>query len=126
MKKAIITLGTLLLVLCVPLTMSGQMNRTLETKVADILAQLPTKNLSHSDKLMKEIMSLDEDGILQFTDMLVPLGTGDDTNARYAVQSLAVYAGGLKSKIEDNVVEKTLLKAIAKASNNEVKTFLIG
>ena len=125
MKKAIITLGTLLLVLCVPLNMSGQRHRTLETKVADILAQLPTKDLNRSDKLMQEILSLDEDGILQFTDMLVPLGTGDDTNARYAVQSLAIYAGGLKSKIGDNVVEQTLLKAITKANNNEVKTFLI-
>lgn len=125
MNKAIITLGTLLLVLCVPITMSGQINRTLETKVADILAQLPTKDLNHSDTLMKEIMSLNEAGILQFTDMLVPLGTGDDTSARYAVQSLAIYAGGLKSKIGDNIVEQTILKAIAKANSNEVKTFLI-
>ena len=93
MKKAIITLGTLLLVLVVPLNMSSQINRTLETKVADIWLKLPTKDLNHSDNLMKEIISLDMDGILQFTDMLIPLGTGNDTNARYAVQSLAVYAG---------------------------------
>lgn len=125
MKKAIITLSTLLLVLCVPLNVFGQMNRTLETKVADILAQLPTKDLNHSDNLMKEIISLDLDGILQFSDMLVPLGTGDDTNARYAVQSLAIYAGGLKSKVEDNIVEQALLNALKKARNNEVKTFLI-
>ena len=125
MKKAIITLGTLLLVLGVPLTVFGQINRTLETKVVDILAQLPTKDLNHSDKLMQEVMSLGEDGILQFTDMLVPLGTGDDTNARYAIQSLAIYAGGIKSKIENNIVEQALLKAITKANNNEVKTFLI-
>ncbi len=125
MKKAIITFGTLFLILCVPFNISGQINRTLETKVADVLAQLPTKDFNHSDKLMKEIMSLGEDGILQFTDMLVPLGTGDDTSARYAIQSLAIYAGGLKSKIGDNVVEQVLLKAIAKANNDEIKTFLI-
>mgnify|MGYP000138515872 CR=1 FL=1 len=125
MKKAIITLGTLILVLCVPLNLSAQINRTLETKVVDILAQFPTKNLGHSDKLMKEIMSLDVKGILQFTDMLVPLGTGDDTNVRYAIQSLAIYAGGMQSKIENNVVEQAILKALQKTNNQEVKTFLI-
>lgn len=125
MKKAIITLGTVLFICCMPLYTYSQMNRTLETKVADILAQFPTKDLKHSDKLMQEILTLDEAGILQFTDMLVPLGTGNDTNARYAIQSLAIYAGGLNKTIGNNVAEQALLKAIAKAKNNEVKTFLI-
>ncbi len=125
MKKAIITLSTVFFICCMPLYTYSQINRTLETKVADILAQFPTKDLKHSDKLMREIIALDEAGILQFTDMLVPLGTGDDTNARYAIQSLAIYAGGLNDKIGNNVAEQALLKAIAKASNNEVKTFLI-
>ncbi len=125
MKKAIITLGTVLFICCMPLYTYSQMNRTLETKVADILAQFPTKDLKHSDKLMTEIIALDEAGILQFTDMLVPLGTGDDTNARYAIQSLAIYAGGLNKTVGSNVAEQALLKAIAKANHNEVKTFLM-
>ncbi|MEC3907039.1 DUF1080 domain-containing protein [Tamlana sp. 2201CG12-4] len=125
MKKAIIILGTVLFICCMPLSIYSQMNRTLETKVADILAQFPTKDLKHSDKLMKEIMTLDTEGILQFTDMLVPLGSGDDTNARYAIQSLAIYAGGLNNKIGSNVAEQALLQAIEKAGHQEVKTFLI-
>ena len=33
------------------LTISAQDNRTLDTKVADILMQLPTEDLGHSDRL---------------------------------------------------------------------------
>ncbi|SKB25000.1 protein of unknown function [Maribacter arcticus] len=125
MKKAIITFSTFLLMLCASLNVQGQINRTLETKVADILAQLPTKELKHSDKLMEEIIGLGAEGILQFTNMLVPLGTGDDTKARYAIQSLAIYSGGKQGKITGGVVEQALLKALKNTSNDEVKTFLI-
>ena len=125
MKKAIITFSTFLLMLGVSLNVQGQINRTLETKVADILAQLPTKELKHSDKLMEEIIGLGAEGILQFTNMLVPLGTGDDTKARYAIQSLAIYSGGKQSKISGGIVEQALLKALKSASHDEVKTFLM-
>jgi HEAT repeat protein len=74
---------------------------------------------------MEEIIGLEEKGILRFCDMLVPLGTGDDTKARFAIQSLAVYSGGKKSTIENDLVENTLLQAVESASNEEVKTFLI-
>lgn len=107
-------------------TISAQDNRTLDTKVADILMQLPTADLGHSDHLMQEIIDLGEDGILKITEKLVPLGSGNDTKARYAVQSVAIYSGGQQSKIKNSVVENALLKALESSSNNEVKTFLIG
>ncbi|RAJ10075.1 uncharacterized protein DUF1080 [Arenibacter echinorum] len=107
------------------LAISAQDNRTLDTKVADILMQLPTEDLGHSDRLMQEIIDLGEDGILKITDKLVPLGTGDDTKARYAIQSVAIYSGGEESKIQNGVVENALLNALGSASNNEVKTFLM-
>ena len=126
MKRiTIIAISTFLIALCSIHPAIGQINRTLETKVVDILAQLPTEDYDHSNKLMEEIIGLEEEGILRFCDMLVPLGTGDDTKARFAIQSLAVYSGGKKSIIENNLVENTLLKAINRASNEEVKTFLI-
>ncbi|MCM4151752.1 DUF1080 domain-containing protein [Arenibacter sp. N53] len=107
------------------LTISAQDNRTLDTKVADILMQLPTEDLGHSDRLMQEIIDLGEKGILKFTEKLVPLGSGDDTKARYAIQSVAIYSGGLQSKIQNSVVENALLKALESSSNKEVKTFIM-
>src|SRR5690606_41073920 len=64
-----------------------------------------------------------EKGVLKFTDMLVPLGTGDDTKTRYAVQGAAIYSG--RSNVQNGVVENALLEALEKASDKEVKTFLI-
>lgn len=107
------------------LAISAQDNRTLDTKVADILMQLPTEDLEHSDRLMQEIMDLDQNGILKITDKLVPLGSGDDTRARYAIQSVAIYSGGKLPKIENGLVENTFITALESATNNEVKTFLM-
>lgn len=118
------TLGVLLLFIS-SIAINAQDNRTLDTKVADILAQLPTEDLEHSDRLMREMIGLGTNGILKFTDMLVPLGTGNDTKARYAVQSAAVYSGRSRSDIKNGTVENALLIALDKASDMEVKTFLI-
>ena len=111
-RTTIIAISTLLLALSTINPAIGQINRTLETKVVDILAQLPTKDYTYSNKIMEEIIGLETAGILRLCDMLVPLGTGDDTKVRFAIQSLAVYSGGKKSTIENNLVENTLLKAI--------------
>ncbi|WP_026810426.1 DUF1080 domain-containing protein [Arenibacter latericius] len=117
-------IGVLLLFISTQVV-NAQDNRTLDTKVADILAQLPAEDLGHSDRLMQEIIGLGEEGILKFTDMLIPLGTGNDTKARYAVNSLAIYNGGVQPTIQNGVVENAILKALDKASDKEVKTFLI-
>lgn len=120
MKRIQYHITTLFLLFALQISI-GQINRTLETKVVDILAQFPTKDLEHSDKLMQEILELGTEGIQKFHERIVPLGTGDDTQARYAVHSLAVYAG----KHRAAVVEKTLLSALEKAQHKEVKTFFI-
>ncbi|MCF6296985.1 MAG: DUF1080 domain-containing protein [Flavobacteriaceae bacterium] len=125
MKTIIITLSVFLLVLCTTTDAVAQINRTLETKVADILAQLPTKNLAHSDKLMQQIINLKSEGVLQFCDMLVPPGAGNDTKARFAIESVAIYSGGRENTINNSVVEDALLKAIEKASNPQIRAFLI-
>ena len=125
MNRIKIKLGLVLLLICTSVSVSAQINRTLDTKVADILAQLPTGNLGHSDKLMQEIIDLKTEGVLKFCDLIVPLGTGDDTKARFAIESVAVYSGGLNTVIENSAVEDALLQAIQNATNNEVKTFYI-
>ena len=125
MRKTIINISALFIFLCTSNILTGQINRTLETKVADILAQLPTKDLEHSDRLMEEIIGLGTEGILQFSDKLVPLGSGNDTQARYAIESVAIYSGGKTPSITGGIVENALLKALEKASDNEIKTFLI-
>ena len=125
MKKIIITVGILFLIFGSYTKSYGQINRTTETAVADILAQLPTNDLEHSNKLMQEIIELKAEGILLFCDRLVPAGTGDDTKARFAIQSLAVYSGGQQDNIENSLVEDALLTALENSKETDVKKFLI-
>jgi len=125
MKNTILNIGAFLILLCVIPNVSAQINRTLETKVADVLAQMPTKNQNHCNKLMQEIIDLKSEGILQFCDMLIPAGTGNDYQVRFALNSLAIYAGGLEKNIKENLVEKSLLLALQKETDIEIKFFLI-
>lgn len=103
----------------------AQDKRTLATKVADVLAQFPAQNMEYADQLVKQIIESGDQGIAAFCDMLVPAGTGDDTQARYAIESLAVYSAVPGRESARSLVASSLLKAIKKANDNEVKDFLI-
>lgn len=117
----------LLFLIVISLTKSAQAqeNRTLETKVADILAQYPTKSNEHADQLSQKIINLGGSGISQFIDMLVPQGQGNDTQVRYAIGSLAQYSAAPGYEKERALVEKALLKSIKKETDNEIRAFLI-
>ncbi len=121
-KKYLLILSV---IFCLTQTIEAQINRTLNTKVADILAQMPTNDVQQAHKAMQQIIDLDEPGILAFCDLLVPVGTGNDTQVRYALQTLAAYSGGLEPEIKNNLVETAFIQAIEQSDNNEVKTFLI-
>lgn len=103
----------------------AQDNRTLETKVADILAQFPAQSFDHTNKLMAQMLETGAPGIAKFCDLLVPPGTGNDVQARFALESLARYAGAPEHQNDRTLVESSLLTALNKASDKEVKAFLI-
>lgn len=103
----------------------SQDKRTLDTKVADILAQFPATDTEHNERLMSELTGLGPEGISKFFRLLVPPGTGDDTQARYALSGLARYAGATGHKKDRVAVETSFLAALNKASNKDVKSYLI-
>ena len=103
----------------------AQDNRLLGTKVADILAQFPAQNLDYSSKLMVQILETGAPGIAKFCDLVVPPGTGNDTQARMALESLAQYAGAPSRANDRSLVENSLLTALEKATDKEVKAFFI-
>lgn len=117
----------LIVLLALFLTMPSvaQDNRLLETKVADVLAQFPAQNGEHTAKLMHQILETGAPGIAKFCDMIVPPGTGNDTQARMALESLAQYAGAPNRETDRKLVESSILEALQKASDKEVKAFFI-
>ena len=72
--------------------LSAQENRTVTTKIADLLAQMPANNLPQRDKLMEELISLGDEGFQQLADQMTPSGKGDNTAVVYAINGLARYA----------------------------------
>ncbi|MFC2118120.1 DUF1080 domain-containing protein [Bacteroidota bacterium] len=105
-------------------TVIGQDRRTMETKVADILAQIPVNDYVHRDKLVNEMILMGEDGIMAFCKQLVSPGTGDDTNARFALESLSKYVSQKNKETERLLCAKTYTKAIKEIPPWEIMEFL--
>jgi len=123
-RRIKILMGVLLMVWISVPTM-GQDIRTEETKVADILTQFPAESIQQTDKLMEEITGMGEEGILRFCRLIVSPGTGNDIQARYALGSLARYAGAPGNERIKGEVENAFLKSLELSSDREIKAFFI-
>ncbi len=103
----------------------AQDRRTLDTKVADALAQMPTNDLVHRDRIMAELVTLGPQGFQKITQLLTPPGVGDDTAVRFAINSLARYASAFGREEERSMVETGLLTALEDHTDTEIRTFLL-
>jgi len=99
--------------------------RLLSTKVADILAQMPAKDLVQRDKVVQNMIALGDQGIAEFTKLIVAPGTGDDTNARYALNALALVLGDGNNEAERKMVSLAFVKALDQAKDPSVKSFFL-
>src|SRR5450759_5166204 len=121
-KRIIIISFTLLLI---SLSSYAQDKRTLETKVADLLAQLPANDQQFTDKLMVDMLSLGEPGIKQICDQVVPAGTGDDTRPRFAIESLSRFLSGKNYENNKPAWEKICITYATEEENFNVKDFFM-
>lgn len=105
--------------------LSAQDQRTLQTKVADILNQIPARDVNHRNQLAESMLSLGTEGIALFTDKVVPDGSADDTRVRTALNGLALYAGQPGKEEARLLVSKAFLSALDKSSQPLVKAFFL-
>ena len=125
MKKIISFFTIISLILAFSLNGKGQINRTINTKVADALAQVPTIDDTRLNALMSEMAALKEEGFALFVAKIVPAGTGDDVAARFVVASLAKYVSQY-GKLEDKLmVERGLQRALLATSDKDVQSFYL-
>ncbi|MDP4223151.1 MAG: DUF1080 domain-containing protein [Bacteroidota bacterium] len=99
--------------------------RTVDTKVADLLAQLPAKDTKYLEKLMGDMQALGETGIRKICDQIVPAGSGDDTQARFAVESFSRYLSSKGKEDERPAWEKLCIEYATGKKNNGVKDFFM-
>lgn len=69
-----------------------QDRRTLQTRIADVLAKFPANDAQQFEKLMEEMASLGEEGIIGMAGLINPPGKGDNTKIYYALSGLSFYA----------------------------------
>jgi len=124
MKKQnlfIITVLSLLLTFSV----NAQDNRTLDTKVADLLVQMPTNNMQLKDKLMTEMESFGEEGLQKVCSGIVTPGIGDDTKSRFAIESYSRHLSLSGDRQLALQWESICLKNVESNSDSDVKSFFI-
>ncbi len=125
MKKGIFQLITTLFLAIIVSATFAQDRRTLDTRIADALAQMPAGDLVHLERVMGELADLGPDGFNKLSQMLVAPGTGDDTAVRFAINGLARYSSAFGREESRVMVEKGLLSALASHTDKEVRTFLL-
>ena len=103
----------------------AQDKRTIETKVADLLAQLPSNDSKYTDKLMGDMVALGETGIKMICSQIIPAGTGDDTRARFAVESLSRFLSQKGKETEKASWEKVCIGYATGQKDNGVKDFFM-
>ncbi|WP_276497970.1 DUF1080 domain-containing protein [Pontibacter litorisediminis] len=99
--------------------------RTLSTKIADLLAELPARDEKHLEASMAGIAAMGEEGILQMAGMLSAPGKGDNTSIEYALGGFSTYV--MESEREDwrKMSANAYCKALQSAGHEENKAFLI-
>uniref|UniRef100_UPI00321749F6 DUF1080 domain-containing protein n=1 Tax=uncultured Draconibacterium sp. TaxID=1573823 RepID=UPI00321749F6 len=125
MKKNIFQFIAILMLGVFSMGSFAQDNRTLDTKVADVLAQMPTKDLGHLDKAMNDIVEMGSEGFQKMAAQLTPPGVGDDTAVRFALNSFARYASQFGKCTEKAYAENNFIKALNSQKDAEVKTFIM-
>ncbi len=99
--------------------------RTLETRVADLLAQMPSNYIEYTDILMNEIISLGDAGLKQICDQVVPVGSGDDVKPRFAIESLSRYLSQFGKESQRHLWEKLCISYASGQKDYSVMDFFM-
>jgi len=98
--------------------------RTNETKIVDIAMLLPAKDAEMQNRLMQELIRLDN-VIPNLVSKLLPPGQGDDSQVRAAISGLAFYASQGNNPGDKKKVADWICKAIPMVKSEEIKDFLL-
>jgi len=99
--------------------------RTIETKIADLLAQMPATNQDYLNTLMTAMADFGEDGLVKLAGMLTPSGKENDTGVRYAMGGFSKFVTVAGQENNRLLCQRAWCRALEAAGDPEIKTFLI-
>lgn len=124
MKKISLILSGLLLGGCLLIAQSPA-NRTAKTIVADVLAQMPAGAQADYNKLMSDLASTGEEGVLMMIDQINPPGQKSNALTDFALSGLSYYVSAEGKEQNRLTVANAYIKALATVSERETKAFII-
>lgn len=99
--------------------------RAFHTKVADILALMPSPDKSQFNSHMETIGGLGEEGLVAIAGMMAAPGKGNNTQLEYALAGYTFYVTQPGREAARKQASEALCKALGKAADPENKFFLI-
>ena len=99
--------------------------RTIETKIADLLMKLPPQSSADQNRVMTELSALGGKALAVIAENLVAPGKGDDVAFRYAISGLVKYVAKGGNTDQMKSCSLAICKAIGDAKDDEVKDFLL-
>jgi len=96
-------------------------NRTVKTKVADLLAQLPAQDAATYDKVMTELLQTGEEGMLQIMALYKDPAQGDNTLVEYAVTGMSRF---VRNEQQRRQLSSWMLKALRQTPSKEGQFYL--
>lgn len=115
----------MLVILMMPALSFSQDKRTLETKIADMVAQMPANDQEQLTKLMEEMQELGEEGRRKICDQIIPAGTGDDTKYRFAAESYSRYLSQKDKESDRSSWEQMCISFVSAKADAGVKDFFM-
>ncbi len=125
MKQINKLLYILIVCLCFADTLPAQppQNRTNNTVIADVLAQLPAENQAKYNEIIPLLVSTGEEGLLYLVGQMNPPGNRSNASLDYAISAWSNFVANDDTRRA--IAAKAYEKALAMSLDNEVKAFVI-
>ena len=123
MKKLYTSLAALLLSVSMAFAQTPA-NRTSNTIIADVLAQMPAGNGQNFNSLMSDLASTGADGVRSLVSMLKAQGQGDNANVRYAISGLSAFVSSQDASQRSRLAE-AYIQSLGSLADNDSKAFVI-
>ncbi|MDR3217449.1 MAG: DUF1080 domain-containing protein [Dysgonamonadaceae bacterium] len=123
MKKIFLTIFSALL--CCGVMAQTPVNRTVNTIIADALAQLPAENEKNYNSLIKDLAGTGEAGILSLVKQLNAPGKGSNTKVEYALSGISHFVSGKGNENLRSNISDAYVKALKTVDIPEIKAFVI-
>ncbi len=123
MKKLYTSLAALLLSVSMAFAQTPT-NRTSNTIIADVLAQMPAGNGQDLSSLMSDLASTGADGVRQLVSMLKAPGQGDNANVQYAISGLSAFVSSQDAGQRSRLAE-AYIQSLGSLADSDSKAFII-